>query len=260
MVGAAPKRCIWIKTSLFSGGAAGYPTAQPRMVALLNFIRHLCGPAPIGVITHKRLHDQAQEWAGMPEAAEWGYYGRDDRGTNRFQEAKVWACVGDPIPNLGAVQAECRLSGEGWEAVARGRCHATAIQSLARARHIRRDDDPPILIYAGKYPPPGHEWEEHQIPKVQRKSGLRDLLEDVADDLGLLPPPRWFMTHAVELGERAEIDLTTISESTLKRNIAKVALSKKWTQQWRAEARGICYGHPEAVDGWIGKGCPLPFV
>ena len=255
VMGATPRDCIWIKSSLFTSGSAYYDSARKRVESLLAYLSGaICRGEEIGVISHKRLADQVAEW-GM---GEWGYYGRDDRGTNRFSAAANWVCLGDPIPNIGTIQAECRLSGEDWEDVIKGRCYATAIQAIARARHIRRYDDPPRIIYVGMHPPPGYEWREERLPTPPKRRGeLEIALEDISDALGLVPPIKWWLGHSLPLGELAEVDFTSVSQRTLARKLK--SLSRGMRSIWDKGAGGEIYGKdPAKIQRWIDAGYPLP--
>ena len=95
-----------------------------------------------------------------------GYYGRDDRGTNRYERVDALVVIGEPTPNLGAVAADCELLGLDPAPVVRARAEATLVQAIHRARHSRRrGDERAVLVYVGETPPavPGLEWRTREL-------------------------------------------------------------------------------------------------
>jgi len=254
VMGAAPLRSIWLDSGQFTAGSALYSTAVERVRRLLGWLRTVTQLGEIGIITHRRLAAIGEE---IDDSIRWAYYGRDDRGTNKFASVKNWVCLGDPTPNLGAIQAECRLSGLSWETEAKQKTFAIAVQAIARARHIRRDDEPPILIYVGRTPPAVMEWERTKLPKG-RRSDIRGMIERVADTVGCIPSRHWFQSEAGNgwLGPLYGVDLTTVSQSTLDRNIGRVAGTRRWPPTYVGDdrIRGQVHGPVEAIQAWADRG------
>ena len=137
----------------------------------------------LGIVTHKPLADalrlgtddppEATPWADddpvpaqLAALAEWlrgegwglvvGHFGADDRGSNRFEAVDVLAVLGDPRPDAGACAADAEALGfdAGGRALYDARTRAAGAQAVARARHLRRADDPPVLVYVGHGDPP----------------------------------------------------------------------------------------------------------
>jgi ATP:corrinoid adenosyltransferase len=142
--------------------------------AVRNALGRAAGAAPctVGILSHKPLAD-ACRWglrlaadaaAAPPEGAafefddvharavadeiaelvkrgwrfELGHFGRDDRSSNAFQSVDVLAVMGSPRPDCGAVAEDARALGIDPDSLARDRTLAATVQSLARARHVRR--------------------------------------------------------------------------------------------------------------------------
>jgi len=88
----------------------------------------------IGVLTYKAIHDALlDEWPLRAELAaagvdlQVGYFGRDDRGTNRFEAVDGLAVIGDARPNLGDVEADCLLLRLDPETVMEARAAAVVV-------------------------------------------------------------------------------------------------------------------------------------
>lgn len=67
-----------------------------------------------------------------------GYYGRDDRGSRRFEDVDGLVVLGDPTPNLGAVDRDARCLGVPAVDLLDARRRRTVAQALGRAREVRR--------------------------------------------------------------------------------------------------------------------------
>jgi hypothetical protein len=68
-----------------------------------------------------------------------GYYGRDDRGSRRFEDVDGLVVLGDPTPNLGAIDRDARCLGVQSVDLLDARRRRTVAQALGRAREVRRD-------------------------------------------------------------------------------------------------------------------------
>lgn len=258
--GAAPLRAIHLKTRslrrrhLFdqAGGVTQKGAARVRTAALYAAratLRALAerggGRASMGFLLYKPLFDlmtgavapqtpQEHRVAGLPaELAEMkidlrlGYYGKHDRGTNDFEDVDTLIFLGDPIPNLGAVEIQCEWLGLDKDKVARDRAHATLIQSGFRARHTRRKSGSRvILVYVGEHAPEllGVEWESEPLKEHRRMSSESKIarayaaVEFVAQEMGDVigvKIVRWFEFSDENLGRNAldGIDDRTIFEA-----------------------------------------------
>ncbi len=152
---------------------------------------------------------------GLSEDAEVvkaGYYGKHDRATNRFRTCNVFGCIGQPIPNLGAMESEAyairsladvEITGQD---LIRGKVASDLIQSLGRARAEQRTD-PVVLWHAGPQPPP--QWIEFETLKLER--GNQDLKRQV-------------QKVAIELLYEIGVSSPSISLSLLESTLRKYSL------------------------------------
>jgi len=86
-----------------------------------------------------------------------GHYGRDESGTNRFNGCDLFVLFGDPVPNVGAMEADARALGLDARELLAGRRDASVAQGIARARDLRSRKDGLGLVVAAftAEPPPG---------------------------------------------------------------------------------------------------------
>lgn len=110
-----------------------------------------------------------------------GYFGRDERATNAFEEVDVLAVVGDPFPNITEMNAYASAMETLTGAVVDPQdlvCGVTASninQALARARAEYRTGTT-MLVYAGRLLPP--EWKPGEFEEIQLPGPRRDA-EDI---------------------------------------------------------------------------------
>ncbi len=81
------------------------------------------------------------------------YYGRDDRGSNRLTGVDVLVTFGDPIPNIGATEADARALDLPPNELVGTRTAATLLQSQARSRALRAKG-PVVVAHVGSITPP----------------------------------------------------------------------------------------------------------
>ena len=111
-----------------------------------------------------------------------GYFGRDDRGSRRFEAVDGMIVLGTPKPNLRACQSDARCMGldaQGGDRLIASRTMRSVVQALGRAREARRDV--PIL-YVGEVLPAN--WEPETVQVVAAVNGspvgsARQAVEDV---------------------------------------------------------------------------------
>lgn len=111
-----------------------------------------------------------------------GYFGRDDRGSRRFEAVDGMIVLGTPKPNLRACQSDARCMGldaQGGDRLIASRTMRSVVQALGRAREARRDV--PIL-YVGEVLPAN--WEPTTVQVVAAVNGspvgsARQAVEDV---------------------------------------------------------------------------------
>ena len=126
-------------------------------------------PPSVDLITYKTLAedldaDRSQLGDLQPFLARVGYYGRDDRGTNRFEGTRALLTFGDPFPNLGSCQLDAEVLGLEAEAVLDSRAAAVVHQAHGRARPLRTER-PLIIAHAGRLLPPGwSDYKYHRLP------------------------------------------------------------------------------------------------
>jgi len=255
------------RRSMLSPVGAPRPVAVPRIRQALETLAartrghhpRFTGGAPtrLGIITHKPIADVLNgEGPHATSAAGTelrnavldlirrgfdvmvGYFGRHDRGTNAFQSVDGLAMLGDPVGNLSDVAMRAKLLGLDPETMSRQLTAATCKQAIARARHIRRGTEGAaegraVLMFAGRAAPevPGVVWTEERLkegaPQQATTVRLRDLLHHVAGVEGAL---------GVKVVERfdasgtplADLDVGSISRSTLARTIKSVAKARRW--------------------------------
>jgi len=165
------------------------------------------GPAPLtlGVLTYKAVHDvfagdradpflasAHRELASRGIRLELGYFGRDDRGTNRFENVDGLLVLGDARPNLGVVETHAVLLGLDPVSVMGRRAEAVLVQATFRARHTRRGSgDEVVLVAAGAEAPPiaGVTWREGRIlgrPTTDTRELAYELTAACAESLGVV--------------------------------------------------------------------------
>ena len=151
-----------------------------------------------------------------------GWYGCHDRGDNRFESVDALVLVGDPRPDFAAVEADARLCGIDAADLYRDRTEATATQAIHRARHLRRGDDPPVLVYVGATPPPGVDWQTERIergpaPPVSREAA-RARLDAYCDEMRGI--------------HESVIDLDGCGRDLTRRLVAEAAERKGWSRHY----------------------------
>lgn len=103
-----------------------------------------------------------------------GHYGLDDAGTDRFRDCDLFALFGDPVPNLGAVQADARSLGLDPVELVASRVAATTAQAVGRSRDLfPRADSSPVVTVAGLSSPPAS-WARGDFAAVLVKAGRSD--------------------------------------------------------------------------------------
>ncbi|RTL22377.1 MAG: ATP-binding protein [Rhodocyclaceae bacterium] len=132
----------------------------------------------LGLITFKDLAEWLQrEGAGAALIAEveaeydasisLGWYGRDSRGTNRFERCHGFALIGEPTPNLGATSAICRVLDLDPETEQRALIAEELLQAIHRTRFTRRSAEtaPVLMMVTAKaaIDVPGVEWTPARI-------------------------------------------------------------------------------------------------
>lgn len=179
MAGRAPSKAIHYKTSISKRLIANEPDLALDRISggLVDAVIGAMGPVPgkpnIGIITHKVIADGMmgrsktdfgvklrQMIEGMEKAngvaISAGYYGLDDRGTNRWKNVDAFVAIGDFIPNIGVTDAEAGYLGMTGDEHRDGLQASTVIQAMARSRYAVRPigERAPIIVYMGKDEPP----------------------------------------------------------------------------------------------------------
>lgn len=182
----------------------------------------------LGVLVYKRVHDLATgaappsnpdehriaalggELAELGTDVTWGYFGRDDRATNRFEAVDALAVIGDPTINLGALEMQGHALDMQANEIGRSLAHATLIQAVFRARHTRPGSRSIVVLVAGRHAPhvAGVEWAVEPLPATGRpKSGAREIADAMVAHVALetgdvvgLRIVRWWEFSELDLG------------------------------------------------------------
>jgi hypothetical protein len=248
--------------------------------AVKNALLRAAGPVPcaLGILTHKPLADALRWGANLvidpaadppPGAAfaaddvhaleiaelaaelvnrrwklEIGHYGRDTRGTTRFEDVDVLAVLGAPRGDYGATVADAAAIGIDAAELAADRTRAETIQAVARARHLRRapdrrvrlflatDDDAPTGVEL-----PGVAWtttlaDRSNAPTLARIDAAREIAAwaDRAGCLDVRAMLAALVPHAVDVSERVA------------RRLARAEADRRgWAETREGEAHRLVY-------------------
>ncbi len=173
-----------------------------------------------------------------------GHYGRDERGTNRFEAVDVLALLGAPRPNWGATEADAHAIGAEADALNLARTMSATVQGIARGRHLRR----PVRLFLAadfKVAPessavPGLIWTAEDATQGQHAPTFEALetrraLVELAERTGRLDPTegRRVLGCGRKLAER------------LCREVAKL---RGWSERREGAAGRRAYASPETLD------------
>ncbi len=121
-----------------------------------------------------------------------GHYGAV-RGLNNMMDVDCLVTLGDPWPNLGAVQNEVAFLQleKAWSARLEAQCRAELEQAHGRLRAVHRAREG-MAIHVGKTIPGGTGWQKGEIKVVELKKGRpkndhemsREEFKKIVDDLG----------------------------------------------------------------------------
>jgi len=89
-----------------------------------------------------------------------GYYGKDERGSNRFVGVRALITVGDPVPNIGAAEADGRALEVPAQDLIDGRTGAALVQAHGRARSLRAQGAV-LHVHVGRVRPP--DWTDCKV-------------------------------------------------------------------------------------------------
>lgn len=266
--GAAPAVAIHMETSAFtrkhmigsdnavrSDAVEKVHEVLDAVVAKARETRPGQQPIRLGVLTHKPVADAmlGRGQSGRGAAAiigtmtasgvefvngfgdpTIGWFGRHDRGTNAYREVDALVVIGDPVGNYGDIEQDAMLLGLEAGDISMARTAATCRQAIARARHIRRDDDNrAVLVFAGKRRPdlPGVRWESVAMDDAkaarERNKSLHEVVLHIAAELRVLSVEivRSFSTDETPW---EGIGLGSVSTWVLDRHIRRVAKMRRW--------------------------------
>ena len=140
-----------------------------------------------------------------------GHYGLDDAGTDRFRDCDLFAPFGDPVPNLGAVQADARALGldpDGPDGLVASRVSATVAQAVGRSRDLfPRADGSAVVTVAGLASTPSG-WTRGDFLAVLKNLGRSDdqMRRALAFLRGVFEATGELALDAKALAERWEVD------------------------------------------------------
>ncbi|TAJ14379.1 MAG: hypothetical protein EPO68_12790, partial [Planctomycetota bacterium] len=164
-----------------------------RVVGRLSSEHQLADPLTLALITHKAV---AQALRADPErlvrllppgvvirSEHIGYYGRDDRGSNRFKDADALVTFGDPFPNVGATRSTARLLRISEERASLRHVVATLLQAHGRLRSLRASG-PKLHVHVGScMPDPGDPWPTQLLPRGKPAGPAHDQVEAIVEEL-----------------------------------------------------------------------------
>lgn len=170
----ATRRQLLVGDSL-SDRASGMLKTTLKRVRELSAAHVRRVPARWSVITHRPVahalaHDAELRRAAIPdgvqlEADQIGYYGCDDRGSNRFSDTDVLITFGDPIENIGSTTSDAGALGVESDALITTRAKATLAQAHGRARALRAPGAK-VIVHVGSIRPDG--WTESSVALPNR--------------------------------------------------------------------------------------------
>ncbi|VXD10824.1 hypothetical protein PL8927_120002 [Planktothrix serta PCC 8927] len=105
-----PNLNIHVITGLGKGGKQRRETQQERIKIAIEAIIDLHQGQNMGLIDHKSAMDNYKD---LGKHVQLGYWGRDNRGSNRFLTTQTLISVGKLVPNLGQMAAEFQTL-TGW--------------------------------------------------------------------------------------------------------------------------------------------------
>ena len=229
---------------------------QVRQRALLVVFEPICqwlldtqeGQAWLGANTPENLcFTPGEPWGSKPE--KWGsiiYWGGRGRGENQWQDHRVAITVGDPIPNIGDMEARWGdkkdpQTGRPFDPfeVAVWYAQESTMQALERTRP-GREGEPTVLVHAGRYLPMGFGddseiivAEESRLEAVMRRTDARvlnALAEEVIENDGRVP-----QRVVARIAESAEVDTKTVRKA-----LRRVTESELKAAELGAATSGIC--------------------
>lgn len=197
--GEPPASAVYVESRKFSKGTMmppGHGLLASAATTLRRVVLHLAeetrkhyprgevdGPLQLGLITYKAAHDaivgaksgrvhdvisglRRELREDLDAKLTVGYFGLHHVGTNIFNKAHGFAVVGFPRPNMGAIEAECQVTGLDPGEVMLARTEEMLIQAMYRPRFTRRArDDAPVILYAGEkiVNIPGVVWKRERL-------------------------------------------------------------------------------------------------
>lgn len=197
--GEPPASAVYVESRKFSKSAMmppGHGLLASAATTLRRVVLHLAeetrkyyprgevdGPLQLGLITYKAAHDaivgaksgrvhdvisglRRELKEDLDAELTVGYFGLHHVGTNIFNKAHGFAVVGFPRPNMGAIEAECQVTGLDPAEVTLARTEEMLIQAMYRPRFTRRArDDAPVILYAGErlVNIPGVVWKRERL-------------------------------------------------------------------------------------------------
>ena len=223
----------------------------------------------LGVLTYKRICDLATgarapetvdehrilgltaELADMQADVVWGYFGRDDRATNRFEAVDALAVIGDPAINLGALEVQGHALGRDAGQIGDSLTLATLIQAVFRARHTRPNGRAVVVVIAGRVAPhiAGMDWQVEPLLAAGRPTSdaraladamVRHVASETGDVIGLRVV-RWWEFTAADLGrdcqaKTSDDDLRRACEDyAADRGLTRLAVAK------RSDPQNACF-------------------
>lgn len=232
--------------------------------AVLHCAHHKLNGA-LGILTHKIVADAlradpnaligparavaelAAEVRARGRELRIGHFGADTTATNAFEGVACLLVLGDPAPNLGAVEAELRALGVAETDIGgcyRGRRNAAAKQAVGRARHLRRGAANPVgVIFVGRYAPdlPGVVWRTEDAPLGPRPSLDLDLAICAALD-----------RDGAGCVDGLPAELKAFNASTLARHLKAEATRRGWPG-WTVDRREVFAPSEDAAKEWFAR-------
>lgn len=255
-------RCLHLPTTAATRGRVlrdGKPTKAGILRLKKEMLKtvqeaqlHLAMPNPrLGVLTHKPLaeyfNNSAKNLDAQIRGTEFGYYGKDDRGTNRFEHVDAFLTFGDPHANPPQAEAEARAIGVDPAALIASKRLVTLCQAQGRSRWTR---SPVLLRHVGLTLPP--DWGYSLLHFTDTDKGghpgnlTRNYPRILAVQLcqeGWFPhwPPELLWSHALEPELRHELLSEFSKDPQERKKIAFKNIASTFAKKMGAVSLSIRY-------------------
>ena len=111
------------------------------------------------------------------------HYG-NTKGTNQLETVDALVLFGAPVANIAATDYQAWRLGINPDDYRRWLYQAEMVQSIGRARGVRRDAENPLTVFiVGEHPPPCVDFELRKVPAGRPTDQTTDLVDELVGDL-----------------------------------------------------------------------------